>query len=199
MKKFLFSLVCCSALFATLTPAHAIEAPEDEWDVLDGVIMWLPNLAVNLVDIFTVEVGAGGSLSLGTQATRACRIGFTTDVKTAKLMWGPNRQFGGSLDDGYEFSIFCFTWEEYTRDLVTRNVKRYDRKAELIPLPTEVIYEWYDGPRNYWACSLWGSLFIQGQVDVNLDQVADCITSFFFFDIKGDWIRYYDMTGKSLK
>ncbi len=199
MKKLLLSLFLAGSVFASVTPVHAMETPEDATDVLDAVIMWLPNLALNIVDVFSVEVGFGGSVSLGTQATRACRIGFITDAKTPKLMWGPNRQFGGSVDDGVDVSMFCFTWEQYSRSLVTRNVKRYEHEYSGIPLPVDNVYEWFDGPRNYWSCSVWGSLALQGQVEVNLDQIADLITSIFFFDIKGDWVKFEQMTGKSLK
>lgn len=200
LKKTLLTSAMTLGLFAgSVTPSNALETPRDGWDVLDAVIMWLPNLAVNILDTFTLEVGAGPTAKLGVKVTQACNIGYSWCEQKPAFVWGPNRQFGGCIDNGYSASFMPFTIEKVNRKVTSREVYSYENEFNGVPLPTEEIYDFFVGPRNYWGIGVYGGAFIDGVFEVNLDQVADLATSIFFLDIKGDWLTMEQAFGVSLR
>lgn len=197
LKNSMLTLAAAAGLISAL-PVNAMEVPQDGNDVLDAVIMWLPNLGVNIMDTFTFEAGAGATVKLGAKVTRLCDIGFGYCEQKPTFVWGPNRQFGGCVETGREWTAFVYSQENMKRELTTRTVRRYEYLCNGIPLPTEPVYNFFVGQRNYWAIGVYGGAGIDGEFDVNPDEIGDLAAGLFFFDLKGDWLTTSVFTGKAL-
>lgn len=184
MKK----LAVLSALIIGMLAGVGVQAQTDtskDTDIAGALLMYIPNRIVDMVDMFSLDLGFGPSAKADMRVTRAFSFGAGTGA-TAMALKGYNRQYGCSLDDGYDMSFAWIANENSERSHSLNNVQEYWYHSSGMPKPSERIYNWQKGARDYWAIEAGGALFVQVDFAIHPVDIADFITGFFFYDLKGD-------------
>ena len=177
MKKSLIVLVAAVCMFGSGFNANA--------DVVDKLVMYFPNRFMDLLDIASVEVGFGPCVRGEVRATRAFGFGGGVGV-CSKAVKDCNRQYGVCIDNGWDYGFAFLANEDTERDFTSRMVKKYWYAASGIPLPTERIYNFYTGARDYWEIGVAVALLVDFGCAIHPVEVADLVTGWFFIDLKGD-------------
>jgi len=185
MKKIMFILVCVMMLGTA-----GFDAKAD--DVMSKMALYFPNRIMDALDVFTVSVGIGPVARAELHATRGFAFGggVGADVLMVK---GCNRQYGVCRETGYDISFAMFNRVRLDRDGQSRLVLPFTIDEDGFPLPSQRLYEPYNGARDYWALGGSLSLGIATSVAIHPIEIADFITGIFFIDLKDD-----DLTGEDL-
>ena len=110
MKKFLFVIIAVLAL----APA-AVRADEPimtRGELKDKLLLYIPNRIMDLLDIFSVNIGVGPVAEARLMATRYCDVGAGIGI-TAKLYKDFNRQYGLGVEEGWYWSFIFVSEEQY--------------------------------------------------------------------------------------
>lgn len=159
--------------------------------VLDKVCLYLPNRIIDVVDIFTLELGAGPVVRAELQLTEAFQFGAGVGA-TARVVKGINRQYGGCYENGWTAGFTCIMGEDMERSKNSRWVQGYWEDYCGLPMPSQEIYNFYTGAKDYWSIGGTLGLGIEGTFFIHPVEIADLITGIFFFDIKGDDLIFED-------
>jgi hypothetical protein len=161
--------------------------------VADTVLLYLPNRIVDLMDIFSLEIGFGPAIRGEARLTRACQLGAGVGA-TIKGVKGINRQYGGAMEEGWDASFLMVSAENKEREKTSRGVKKFYYYATGTPLPTEKVYDLYEGARDYWAFGADAAALVEVNFEAHPIEIADFITGWVFIDLKSD-----DFTGDDLR
>jgi hypothetical protein len=159
--------------------------------VVDKIFLYIPNRIIDIVDTFTLELGAGPVVRAELQLTEAFQFGAGVGA-TAKAVKGYNRQYGGCLENGWNAGFTCIMGEDMERSDTTRWVQEYWEDYSGFPRPSQEIYNFYTGARDYWAIGGTLGLGIEGTFFIHPVEIVDLITGILFFDIKGDDLIFED-------
>ncbi len=184
MKKLCVLLLASAFILLTSVNSRA--------DVADKLLLYLPNRIIDFADMFSLELGFGPVVRLELRATRAFDFGGGIGV-CPKIVKDYNRQYGVCIDSGWNGAFTCISAEDATRNHTSRWVKEYWYVAEGIPLPTENVYNFYTGERDYWEIGVDAALLVQFHAALHPIDIADFITGWFFIDLKGDDFTSDDM------
>ena len=181
MKKILLVAVFTMLLFSgTFSRADG---------VLDKVLLYIPNRIIDVVDIFSLELGVGPVVRANVQLTEAFQFGAGVGA-TAKAVKDINRQYGGCMENGWDAGFTCVMGENMKRSETSRWVQEYWEDYSGLPRPSQEIYDFYTGVKDYWAIGGVLGLGIEGAFYLHPVEVADLITGIFFFDLKGDDLTF---------
>lgn len=183
MKK----LAVMGSLILAMTLGSTVQAA-----VGDQFLYYIPNRIVDLVDMFSLEVGFGPVIRAHGRITRACDIGAGVG-NTVKAVKGYNRQFGGAMEKGWDASFLMISSENKTRENTSRLVQQFNYYATGTPLPTESVYDFYKGARDYFTIGGEAGALVEVGFEAHLVEIADFITGWLFIDLKSD-----DYTGDDL-
>ncbi len=182
MRKILF--VCTCALF--LTAGFNVKAE----GVVDKVFLYVPNRVIDLFDVFSLNIGVGPTVRLDLRATRAFQFGGGIGA-TAKAIKAYNRQYGGALEDGWNWEFTCVGAEDTERTATSRWVKEYWEHYEGFCSPEQRIYDFWEGARDYWALGFSvGAGLVEVDFYLHPIDIVDFFTSCLFIDIKGDDLTF---------
>ena len=182
MKKFFLMLaVVATGFFAP--QAHADWVTKD--NIGEKLLFYIPNRIVDALDVVSVALGIGPVVEARLMATRAVDFGAGISFSTAKAYKNYNRQYGLGIEEGWYWS-FIVGEESYTISDTTPWVSAYSESCVGFPLPTQRVYDFYDGQRDYWAFGGSLGLLIDGDLYVHPVEFADFILGFFLIDIKDD-------------
>jgi len=184
MKK----LAVMGSLVLAMTFGAAAQAA-----VADTILLYLPNRLVDLVDMFSIELGFGPAIRGHVRFSRACDIGAGVGA-TAKAVKGYNRQYGAALEKGWDASFLMISAENKEREKTSRGVQKFYYYATGTPLPTEKIYDFYEGARDYFTIGADGAALVEVNFEAHLVEIADFITGWLFIDLKSD-----DFTGDDIR
>ncbi len=189
MKKLFLTLAIVAAGFCG-TQAHA------EWitkeNIGEKLLFYIPNRIVDAFDFVSVAVGIGPVVEARLMATRAIDVGLGIGM-TAKAYKTHNRQYGLGIEEGWYWS-FIVGEEDYKIHDTTPLVDAYAESCAGFPLPTQRVYDFYDGARDYWAFGGSLGLLIDGDLYVHPVELVDFVLGFFLIDIKDD-----DFTAEDFK
>ena len=182
MKKFLLTLaIVVSAFFGTQT--HA------EWITKDNIgeklLFYIPNRIVDALDTFSVSLGFGPVIEARLMATRAIDVGAGIGM-AAKAYKLHNRQYGFGVEDGWYWSFICIGEEDFSVFESVGTVQMFDETRTGFPEPTQRVYDFFDGARDYWAFGGALGLGLDGELYVHPVELADFVLGFFLIDIKQD-------------
>ena len=118
-------------------------------------------------------------------ATRAIDTGAGIGM-CAKAYKLHNRQYGLGIEEGWYWSFIFVGEENFSVVESTPLVSRYVEMRAGFPEPTQRVYDFFDGPRDYWAFGGALGLFVDGELYVHPVELADFILGFFLIDIKND-------------
>ncbi len=180
MKKLFLALSLVGCLFAS-NSASALDSRE----VMDKLLLYIPNRIVDAFDMFTVDLGVGPVVEAQLMATRAVWGGAGIGL-ACKAYKAHNRQYGFGIEEGWYWSFVTVSDENFSLSRGTSLVKKYVEMRAGFPTPDRRTYGFFDGPRDYWAIG--GSLgcLVTGDLFIHPVEWADFALGFFFIDIKGD-------------
>ncbi|MDD3885981.1 MAG: hypothetical protein PHI35_03840 [Victivallaceae bacterium] len=194
MKKYLLTMGIAAAMLSAALPAQAARQSEDKStgeQVLEAVVLYLPNRIIDVFDLFTINVGAGPIVEARLMATRAVDGGFGCGV-AYKAYKTHHRQYGFGKEQGWWWSLVCIGEEDYGVVDGTNMIDRYTEFRTGFPTPDMRVYDFYTGPRDYWQIggTLGGG--ITGDLYVHPVEWLDCALGFLFIDISADDLTFDD-------
>lgn len=160
----------------------------------DKLTLYLPNRIMDVLDVFSLNVGGGPTVHAELFATRACNVGAGLGY-TFKLIKDHNRQYGWAAQNGYAVYFPFMVKEDLERRPASVFVKEFWQTAQGIPSPKDPIYDSHNGARDYWEIG--GALglgIIEAKVSVHPVEILDAVLGFFFIDIRND-----DMTFENFR
>ena len=187
MKKlFLIAAVLAGMMFSLPMQAAERSAAGEFFDRLpEKLVFYIPNRLLDALDMFSVNVGAGLVAQARLMCTRAIDVGAGWGT-TAKLYKSPNRQYGCGIEEMWYYSLICVGEEHYSMITNSPWVDNYVEMRTGIPDPTVRTYDFFTGPRDYWAIG--GSLgfLIDGDLYIHPVEWLDFALGFLLIDIKQD-------------
>jgi hypothetical protein len=143
-------------------------SPKEAWrdleavEVNDGtpwwaeVLLYIPNRVLDLIDVFRVDIGVGGSVGGVVRVTKYVQGGYRQMLPVSLRVGGFGRQFPVMVETSNEIGISPAFKQSADRDIC---------EAEV---------------------GLGLDLFIAGYGGLCLDEVADFVGGIFLVDLKGD-------------
>ena len=153
--------------------------------IADKLLLYVPYRIVDTVDIVSISLGMGPTAKLEGRATRAFDLGAGVGP-TIKVIKGYNRQYGLAKENGWNTAFTCISAEDYTRTGNIGYAQEFIYQETGMPLPSEKIYNVDKGARDYYGIGASAALLIAADVEVHPVDIADLVTGFFFYDLKGD-------------
>lgn len=181
MKKILSGIVFALMLFAGME-LHA------QW--VDKVTLYVPNRILDLLDVFSLDIGGGPAARAELRFTHAAQVGGGFGY-TANLVKDTNRQYGYAMQNGWSGFLPGIAAEDTERRPTSSLVQEYWVNMEGFPNPAEPIYDLRKGARDYWEIG--GTLglgLIEARVSIHPVDILDAVLGFFFIDIKGDDLTF---------
>ena len=187
MKKF-FAVMAALMMIFTLAADEMVPGRRTNWG--EKIALYLPNRILDLLDIFTVTVGVGPVVEARLMGTRLADVGAGYSAGTYKLYKDFNRQYGIGLEDGWYWSLVLIGEEEYTLREGSLLVDKYVECRAGIPTPEMRAYDYFTGPRDFWAIG--GSLGfgIDAGVYIHPVEWVDLALGFFMIDIREDDLNF---------
>ncbi|MBR7131384.1 MAG: hypothetical protein IKC82_05285 [Lentisphaeria bacterium] len=187
MKKF-FAVMAALMMIFTLAADEMVPGRRTNWS--EKIALYLPNRILDLLDIFTVTVGVGPVVEARLMGTRLADVGAGYSAGTYKLYKDFNRQYGIGLEDGWYWSLVLIGEEEYTLREGSLLVDKYVECRAGIPTPEMRAYDYFTGPRDFWAIG--GSLGfgIDAGVYIHPVEWVDLALGFFMIDIREDDLNF---------
>ena len=187
MKKlFLAAALLSGIMFAMPVQGAEKNATEEFFDRLpEKLVFYIPNRLLDALDMFSVNVGAGLVAQARLMCTRAIDVGAGWGT-TAKLYKSHNRQYGCGIEEMWYYSLICIGEEHYSMITNSPWVDNYVEIRAGVPDPTVRTYDFFSGPRDYWAIG--GSLgfLIDGDLYIHPLEWLDFALGFILIDIKQD-------------
>ena len=187
MKKFFVLLAIC---FATsgLYAAEMIPDKQTNWG--EKIALYLPNRILDALDMFSLTLGVGPVAEARLMGTRLVDIGAGYSAGTYKLYKDYNRQYGIGVEDGWYWSFIVVGEEEYALREGSLLVDKYVESRSGIPTLDMRCYDYFTGPRDFWAIG--GSLgfIIDAGVYIHPVEWADFVLGFFMIDIREDDLTF---------
>jgi len=155
------------------------------FDLVDKVVLYIPNRIVEATDLFSLELGFGPAIKADVSATKAFDFGAGVGP-TAKVVKGYNRQYGFSLDKGYSLGFTCITAQDIDRSEGTNNVQNFSNDSTGLPDCTDRLYDIYNGPIDYWSVGGEVACGVDAGAYIHPVNIADFVTGIFLYDLKGN-------------
>ena len=187
MKKVIFAAAVAFGLLfsAPLKAAESSAASEFIDSLPEKLVFYIPNRLIDALDSFSVNLGAGLVAQARLMCTRAIDVGAGWGT-TAKLYKSHNRQYGVGIEEMWYYSLISIGEEHYSMLNNSPWVDNYVEMRAGIPDPTVRTYDFFKGPRDYWAIG--GSLgfLIDGDLYLHPVEIVDFVLGFLLIDIKQD-------------
>ena len=151
--------------------------------ITDKLIMYVPNRIMDLLDIFTFELGTGATAKLSLRATHAFGIGGGIGP-TGKIVKGFNRTYGLALDNGYQAFFLAMGKGDITREYTTGNLPDYWYVYNGMQVPSDSIFA--DKIKDYWALEVEAALLADVKFGLHPLNIADFVTGIFGYDFLGN-------------
>ena len=152
------------------------------------LICYVPNLIMDSLDIWSLQLKFGPTIGAGFRITRAFGLGAEAGM-TIGAFKDVNRQYGFAFEKGYQAQLPFVSAEAVSVVNPIGSVQQYWQHGSNFPLCTNEIYNIYSGARDYWAIEAYASALVGARVAIHPIDIADFITGIFFFDLKNDDIR----------
>ncbi|MBE6387574.1 MAG: hypothetical protein J6S24_05110 [Lentisphaeria bacterium] len=184
MKKFLLMLIAVAAL-APAAVRGAEEPVITRGELKDKILLYLPNRVMDLLDIFSLNIGVGPVAEARLMATRYCDVGAGIGL-SAKLYKDFNRQYGLGLEEGWYWSFIFVSEEQYALTESLGSVKLYSENRTGVPMPDTNTYDFFDGKRDFLAIGGSLGLLVDGNLYLHPMEWLDLGLGFLLIDIKND-------------
>ena len=169
--------------FLSAIPLHA------QWT--DRLTLYLPNRVLDIMDVFTLNLGGGPTLHGELYATRACEIGGGFGY-TFQFIKDHNRQYGFARRNGIYGEAGPFVATDMERRPAFLLAKEYWWDKDGLVTPSdEIPFMPKEGAVDFWEIG--GSLglaVIEADVSIHPVEILDALLGFFFIDISDDDLTF---------
>ena len=175
-------------LFSASASVHA----QSQW--MDKVTLYFPNRVLDLLDVFSLNIGVGLTAHASLRATHELEIGGGFSA-TAQMIKDHNRQYGFARRDGMYSGIGPLVETDMERQPAFLLAKEYYWDQEGLVTPSDEIFLPKEGAIDFWEIG--GSLglgVIEADVSIHPVEILDAVLGFFFIDITDD-----DMTFENFR
>jgi len=182
MKKIMFVLLVALTAFSFAPSARANETVEK-------LVLYVPNRVIDMFDLFSLNIGFGPAVQLELMATRFVSGGAGAGI-SAMLFKDCNRQYGYGMQNGWYWEVPGLLDEDTERVKTSRLVQSYWESYFGIPSPSQQIYAYPRGARDFWQIGGGGGLLVTADVYLNPIEWVDFGLGFLFIDIKDDDLSF---------
>jgi hypothetical protein len=182
--------ILCLAVFV-FSFAGVSEISAADFD--EQLLLYLPSRAVDLADIFSLNLGFGPKVKGEGRLTRFVSAGGGIG-SSVNLVKDYNRQYGCNMEEGWNAGFLWIASEESEVYRSTRGVQKYIYQFNGIPSYEESVYNWRSGARDYWEIGGEVAVLFHVRFALHPVDIADFVTGIFFIDLKGD-----DLTMESFR
>jgi len=190
MKKIFFAVtIVCMTLFAA--PAQLQAGTGDV--LIERLALYIPNLLLDALDAFTINLGFGPVAEARLMATRAVDVGAGIGL-SAKVFKAHNRQYGWGIEEGWYWSFIFVGEEEYTIRDSSSLVDEYIEMRAGFPSSGNRVYDIYSGARDYWAFGGALGCLLDGELYLHPVEIADFVLGLLLIDIREDNLTFDDFS-----
>ena len=163
------------------------EQAEDENGKSIGhiLLMYIPNLFMDLGDIFSLSLGVGSEAGVEARITRWFQVGgmYGQDYFVEKAY---NRTYGGGYSDGYDFALGALQSEVRVVDPTIGKTPLciLKNKNAKVQRPSDELYK--NKNRDFWGVGFDAGWLILVGFELHPVEIADFITGIFAYDLTGD-------------
>lgn len=172
-------------LFSASASVHA----QSHW--MDKVTLYFPNRVLDILDVFTLNIGVGLTAHASLRATHEVEIGGGYSA-TAQMIKDHNRQYGFARRNGIYSGIGPFVATDMERRPAFLLAKEYWWDKDGLVTPSdEVPFLPKEGAVDFWEIG--GSLglaVIEADVSIHPVEILDAVLGFFFLDITDDDLTF---------
>ncbi|NOY75760.1 MAG: hypothetical protein GXP32_08210 [Kiritimatiellaeota bacterium] len=166
----------------------ATESEDDSPGFGRVLLLYLPNVLLDLSDIFTLGLSIGSRAGATVKVTRWCQFGGTygEDYFVEKAF---DRQIGGGYEKVVAFQLAALAGESSYVDAPFGTVQEYilkESKARVLS-PNDEVYE--NKVRDFWAIGATAGWLVNVKAYVHPVEIADFVLGLFFIDFRDDDIQ----------
>lgn len=174
-------------------PADAAKAaevkkdePKKECPFLKPALLYIPNRLLDLLDIVTLNIGAGPEFGVDAKVTHWLQVG---GMYGDKYFLGKDyaRQLGGGYSSGWNYGFLCVASERRYVDQEFGTTKEFllKRKSLSLAMPDED-FTYTLNIRDFWEIGANAGWLITVGVAVHPVEIVDFFAGFAMIDLKGD-------------
>ncbi len=171
-------------LFGASSSLHA----QSQW--MDKVTLYFPNRILDILDVFSLNLGVGLTAHASLRATHAAEIGGGFSA-TAQMIKDQNRQYGFARRNGVYSGIGPIVATNMERRPAFLLAKEYWWDKDGLVSPSDEIFLQKEGAYDFWEIG--GSLglgVIEADVSIHPVEILDAVLGFFFIDITDDDLTF---------
>ncbi|HCE42385.1 MAG TPA: hypothetical protein DET40_02410 [Lentisphaeria bacterium] len=156
----------------------------DKYSIAKTVVMYLPNRIIDILDIVTMDVGAGASFGAEARITRWLQFGGMT---IDRYFVGKNcsRQFGGGYEAGWNYEMFCLDAEAKYVDYTFGSMNKYVVKRKPFGL-ADLGENTFEKSRDFWEIGANAGWMVSMGVAIHPVEIADFLAGLVLIDLKKD-------------
>ena len=152
-----------------------------------SALLYIPNRLLDVADLMTLRLGAGGPFAAKAKVTNMMELGGTHGPQYF-IGKGFKRQFGGGYQDGMDFGMFCVQTEKIRVEDTFGSFEEYASDKDfgmadpnLDPYKTDVI--------DFWSIGASAAVGVGCDAQVHLQALPDAVLGFFCLDIDNDDLK----------
>ena len=181
-------LIGIGLFFSATASVHA----QSHW--VDKVTLYFPNRILDIMDVFSLNIGVGLTAHAALRATHEVEIGGGFSA-TAQMIKDHNRQYGFARRNGVYSEIGPVIATDMERRPAFLLAKEYWWDKDGLIKPSDEQFLPKEGVFDFWEIG--GSLglgVIEADVSIHPVEILDAVLGFFFIDITDD-----DMTFENFR
>lgn len=193
MKKFFALLSVCASICGVcageVLPYNGEGSVKDvNW--AEKFALYLPNRVMDALDMFSLSLGVGPVAEARLMGTRLADVGAGFSASTWKIYKNHNRQYGIGVEDGWYWSFIFIGEEEFTVRDGSLLVDKFVECRAGVPTPEMRVYDYFTGPRDFWAIGGALGLGIDGDFYIHPVEWVDFVLGFLMIDIRCDDLTF---------
>ena len=177
-------IIGIALLFCAPASAHA----QSQW--MDKVTLYFPNRILDILDIFSLNIGVGLTAHASLRATHEVEIGGGFSA-TAQMIKDYNRQYGFARRNGVYSGVGPIVATNMERRPAYLLVKEYYWDKDGLITPDEEHFLPKEGVADFWEIG--GSLgfgVLEADGSIHPVEILDALLGIFFIDICDDDLTF---------
>ena len=161
---------------------------QSQW--VDKVTLYFPNRILDILDVFTLNLGVGLTAHASLRATHELEIGGGFSA-TAQMIKDHNRQYGFARRNGFYSEVGPIVAIDMERRPAFLLAKEYWWDKDGLITPSDEKFLPKEGVFDFWEIG--GSLglgVIEADVSIHPVEILDAVLGFFFIDISDDDLTF---------